>query len=75
MKDIILNQSTIGVDTMSKWKNYGLWTSLFSLLGLLLKDYIPANYSEIVTGILSVLIALGIISNPADGKGYIDKGA
>ena len=56
-----------------KWRNYGLWVSLFSLIGILLKDSIPVNFQEIVTVILSILVGLGVISNPENGSGYIDK--
>ncbi len=58
---------------MNRLKNYGLWVSLFSLIGILLKDYIPSNYQEIVTIVLSVLVGLGVISNPSSGNGYTDK--
>ncbi|MEG0431036.1 MAG: holin [Anaerovoracaceae bacterium] len=61
---------------MNKWKNYGLWTSLFSLFGLILCNtgQIDAGqYQTIVSSILSVLTALGIISNPSSGCGFTDK--
>lgn len=31
--------------------------------------------NEVITSILGVLVALGIISNPSDGTGYSDKGS
>lgn len=60
-----------------KWKNYGLWVSLFSLLGMLLIDSNIINdiarYDEYVKLILSILVAAGIISNPNIGNFYLDK--
>ena len=58
---------------MNKWKNYGLWASIISTLSLIFVDYLPDNFENIVTAILSTLVLLGVISNPKDGKGYIDK--
>lgn len=59
---------------MERWKNYGLWISLFALLGLLLSDFgkLPSNYAEYVDIILSILVMAGIISNPTSGTGYLD---
>lgn len=58
----------------NKYKNYGLWLALFSLLGLVLKDtgLMFANYSEYVELIMYILIALGVVSNPSIGIGYSD---
>ena len=58
---------------MSRFKNYGLWVSLFSLIGILLKDKLPVGYDVIVTATLSILVTLGVISNPSSGNGYVDK--
>ena len=58
---------------MQKIKNYGLWVSLFSLIGLIFKDYLPANYENIVTVILGILVALGIVSDPQTGRWYKDE--
>lgn len=59
---------------MKKWENYGLWVSLFALLGLFLSDFsvLPANYDQYVQIILSILVALGVTSNPSQGKWYHD---
>ena len=63
-----------------KLKNYGVWVSLISALLLFLSSIsdtlglhidIPI-VEEILYGICAVLVALGIISNPNDGKGYLD---
>ncbi|ERK29962.1 phage holin [Clostridium intestinale] len=61
----------------SRFKNYALWISIFSLIPLILEAFginiIPKNYNEIVTAILSVLVMAGIINNPStDSKWYLD---
>lgn len=57
-----------------RFKNYGLWVSLFSLLGLLLTDLgkMPGNYSQYVEIFLYMLVAAGVVSNPTDKKWYLD---
>lgn len=59
-----------------KYRNYGLWLSIFALIPLVCEGYgldiLPKNYEEIITTLLAVLVALGVISNPKDGKGYTD---
>ncbi len=59
----------------NKYKNYGLWLALFSLIGLLLRDtgLLFPSYGEYVDLIMYILIALGVVSNPSIGKGYSDK--
>lgn len=59
----------------NKYKNYGLWLALFSLLGLLLRDtgLMFESYGEYVELIMYILIALGVVSNPSMGIGYTDK--
>jgi len=59
---------------MNKWKNYGLWVSIISTLSLIFVDYLPDNFETMTNSILSTLVIAGIISNPKEGKGYIDKG-
>lgn len=60
----------------SRWKNYGLWVSLFALMPMLLEafgvDVLPHNYEEVVKGILTVLVLAGLINNPESGKGYLN---
>ena len=60
-----------------KLKNYGLWLSLFSLLGMILLDtnvLVDLGRFDIYAKlVLSILIALGVVSNPTNGTGYIDK--
>ena len=66
---------------MNRFKNYGLWVSIFALIPLLVQAlgsynifvYLPDNYETIVKTMLGVLVALGIVSNPTtDTKGYLD---
>ncbi|WP_180271220.1 hypothetical protein [Fredinandcohnia onubensis] len=60
-----------------KWKNYGLWVSLASILYMIFKDLGVqidlTAWETYVTAILGLLGALGIISNPDKGKGFFDK--
>jgi len=62
---------------MSKFKNVGLWVSIFAFIPLLLKGFnvniLPENYNEIVSAFLGILVLAGILSNPRTGKGFTDK--
>jgi len=62
---------------MLRLKNYGLWVSLFAVVGMALIDFGTikelGRYEMYVQVILSILVALGVVSNPKEGKGYIDK--
>lgn len=62
---------------MKKWRNYGLWVSLASLILLILQaagvEINTGQYNEIVNAILGLLVAAGIISNPKEGQGYLDS--
>jgi uncharacterized membrane protein len=58
-----------------KWRNYGLWVALGSLVALVLNDVfgITADQTNVyVDTILVVLVAAGVISNPSLGNGFID---
>jgi uncharacterized membrane protein len=59
-----------------KWKNYGLWVSIASLLYMIFKDLglqiDLTAWQTYVTAILGILVSLGIISNPESGKGYLN---
>lgn len=62
---------------VERFKNYGLWLSIFAFIPLLLKgfgvDILPANYSEIVTGFLGILVMAGILNDPnTEEKWYLD---
>lgn len=62
-----------------KIRNKGFWVSLISAVlvfvqSLGLKIDVPA-VNEIFGALLTVLVVLGIVSNPASGSGYFDGGA
>lgn len=60
----------------NRLKNYGLWVSVASFVLLLLQIFgvhvIESQYNNVVNSFLGILVMLGIISNPVDGKGYLD---
>lgn len=58
----------------NKFKNYGLWLALFSLVGLILRDtgLMFDTYGQYVEVLMYVLIALGVVTNPSLGNGYKD---
>ncbi|MBU3112115.1 holin [Clostridium lacusfryxellense] len=60
-----------------KFKNYGLWVSIFAFIPLLLQSFninvLPENYIEVTNSLLGILVLGGILSNPNSGTGYIDK--
>jgi len=62
---------------MNRFKNVGLYVSIFAFIPLLLKgfglDVLPSNYSEITNAFLGILVIAGILSNPSTGKGFTDK--
>lgn len=59
-----------------KWRNYGLWVSIASVLYMVLKDLgftiDLTHWHTYVTALLGILIALGIVSNPESGKGFFN---
>lgn len=58
-----------------KWKNYGLYLAIASLIGLFVNDLgllAPDRYQTYADAILAILVAAGIISNPSNGKGFKD---
>lgn len=52
----------------SRFKNYGLWVSILALIPMILGVFgvhiVPEEYQTITNTILSILVALGIVSNP-----------
>ncbi|ACD22432.1 MULTISPECIES: phage holin [Clostridium] len=61
----------------SRFKNYGLWVSIAALIPLILKcfgiEVIQGDYQQVVQAILSILVMLGIVSNPTtDTKWFND---
>lgn len=64
----------------SRLKNYGLWVSILSAIPLVLKSFgvniIPDDYNTVITTVLSILVALGILNNPTTAaKWYLDDKA
>ncbi|MEG0133589.1 MAG: holin [Clostridium sp.] len=62
---------------LTRFKNYGLWISIFAFIPLVLKafnvDVLPSNYTEIISSFLGILVVAGIISDPTTtSKGYLD---
>lgn len=61
---------------MSKMKNHGLWVALAALFYLILEDLgykvDPTRWETYVTLIIGILISLGLVSNPKDGKWFKD---
>lgn len=59
-----------------KWKNYGLWVSIASVLYMVIKDLgyqiDLTRWDTYVTALLGILVALGVISNPESGKGFFN---
>jgi uncharacterized membrane protein len=60
-----------------RFKNYGLWISVASLVGLILTDagvvVTPEKYELYVNLILTIGISAGIVNNPSKGVGFKDK--
>ena len=57
--------------------NYGLWVSLFALLGMILEDFfgitlVKEQYELYTNSILTILVLLGLVNNPTNGKWYKD---
>jgi uncharacterized membrane protein len=59
-------------------KNYGLWVAIASLLFMVVQDLgfhvTPEKWNTYVDVILGILVMLGIISNPKEGKWFGDQG-
>ena len=61
----------------NRLKNYGLWVSIFALMGMLLNDFsnihiTMSKYELYTETILTILVFLGIINDPTSGKWYKD---
>ncbi|WP_373899630.1 holin [Haloimpatiens sp. FM7315] len=62
---------------VERFKNYGLWVSIFAFIPLVLEGFgvkiLPENYNEIINSLLGILVLAGILSNPnTNNKGYLD---
>ncbi|MEK3853451.1 holin [Cytobacillus sp. FSL H8-0458] len=61
---------------MNKLKNNGLWVAIAALFYLVLEDLgyqiDPTRWETYVTLIVGILISLGVVSNPKEGKWFGD---
>ncbi len=59
-----------------RMKNAGFWVSILSALFLILGAFgveiAGATADAVISAVCSVLVVLGIISDPTTGKGYLD---
>lgn len=59
-----------------RFRNYGLWVSLASLILIALQGFgvniASEQYNEVVNAVLGILTLLGVISNPTkpDSNGF-----
>lgn len=64
----------------SRFKNYGLWVSILSLIPLVLHAFgvnvVAEEYQAITNTVLTILVALGVVSNPTTtSKWFVDDKA
>lgn len=62
---------------LGRFKNYGLWVSVAAALLMVLQavgvPVVPEQYDIVVNSILTILVTLGIVSNPkTENKGFGD---
>lgn len=74
---LLKNETKVKIIDTKAFRNYGVWVSIFALIPLIAEslgfNLIPENYSQIVTGVLSILVMLGVVSNPTtENKSYLD---
>lgn len=59
-----------------KFKNHGLWVAVAALFYLILEDLgykiDPTRWETYVTLIIGILVYLGVVSNPKEGKWFND---
>lgn len=61
----------------TRFKSYGLWLAVIALIPMVCQSFganiLPANYEEVATAILSIVVMLGIVNNPTtENKGFLD---
>lgn len=70
-------QSDFWQNLKSKLGNYGFWISLTSAVVVFLQSIGVKIDNEIACQVVgsfcSILVVLGIVSNPSIGRGYVDK--
>lgn len=64
----------------SRFKNYGLWVAILSLIPMILSAFgvkvVADEYQPIVNTILGILVTLGILNNPTTAtKWFLDDKA
>jgi len=66
---------------MKRFKNYGLWVSVFAFIPLVVEALgtydiniiLPGNYGKLVQAFLGILVLAGILNNPTtENKGFLD---
>lgn len=66
------------MDWKNRFKNYGFWIAVASLLLLTLDhqfdiNFVKEEYSALSNGILTILTLIGIINNPTtNSRGFCD---
>ena len=62
---------------LNRFRNKGLWLSILALAPMIAQGFglhfIPANYSDMVNSVLSILVVAGVLNNPVSGNWYLDK--
>lgn len=69
MKDILTNLKP-------RLQNYGTWIAFFALVPILAQIFgfqLPANFSDAINTLLTLLVMLGVLNNPSNGVGYKDE--
>ena len=60
----------------SRFKNYGLWVSILALIPLILNTFgievVSEEYQVITNTVLTILVALGIVSNPTTASKWFN---
>ena len=64
-----------------KFRNVGLWVSIFAFVGLILGNYglyaligmTSITFKILTDAFLGILTLAGVLSNPNSGTGFIDK--
>lgn len=76
-KIITWRGEVLKLNLRDRLSNYGLWVSVFALLGMILEDFfgitlVKEQYELYTNSILTILVLLGLVNNPTNGKWYKD---
>lgn len=59
---------------LSRFKSWAVWLSIAALVVFCVKEFVGADISETVNGLLNVLlpilVAFGIVNNPTDKNNF-----